>query len=58
MEEFNAFYKEASAYLRMDRELSENFPIGIGVRQGCVMLQWLFNIFMDGFMREMKAKGM
>ncbi len=28
----------------------------VGVRQGCVMSPWLFNVFMDGCMREMKCK--
>ena len=26
------------------------FPITQGVRQGCVMSPWLFNVFMDGIM--------
>lgn len=26
------------------------------MRQGCVMSPWLFNVFMDGCMREMKAR--
>jgi len=30
------------------------FPITHGVRQGCVMSPWLFNVFMDGIMREAK----
>ena len=40
----------------MDGELSESFPIGVRVRQGCVMSSRLFNIFMNGCMRNMKAK--
>ncbi len=27
-----------------------------GVRQGCVMSPWLVNLYMDGVMREIKAK--
>lgn len=30
--------------------------IVVGVKQGCIMLPWLFSISMDGYMREMKAK--
>ena len=50
------FYREASPCLRVDGELSKSFPIGVGERQVCVTLAWLFNIFMDGCRREMKAK--
>lgn len=28
----------------------------MGVRQGCVISPWLFNVYMDGCMREMKAR--
>ena len=34
----------------------ESFFIGVKVRQRCVMLPWLFNIFMDGSMRKIKSK--
>ncbi len=34
----------------------ENFAVDVGVRQGCVVSPWLFNIFIDGCMREMKSK--
>ena len=33
-----------------------NFSIRVEVKQGCVMSPWLFNIFVDGCMREMNAK--
>ncbi len=56
MEEIKAFYREANACVKVDREFSDSFAVGVGVRQGCVMSPWLFNIFMDGWMREMKAK--
>ena len=39
-----AFYREASACVRMDEDLSESFLIGVKVRQGCVMSPWLFDI--------------
>ena len=40
-----AFYREASTSVTVDGELSESFPLGVGVREGCVMSPWLFNIF-------------
>ncbi len=42
------FYREANACVKVDGELSDSFAVGVGVRQGCIMLPWLFNIFMDG----------
>ena len=51
-----AFYECASACVRVDGETGESFEIKVGVRQGCVMSPWLFNIYMDGVVREMKAK--
>ncbi len=42
--------------MRVGGEFSESFAVEVGVRQGCVMSPWLFNIFMDGCMREMKPK--
>ncbi len=48
--------KEGQSILKMNGELSDSFDIGVGVRQGCVMSPWLFSVFMDGCMREMKVK--
>ncbi len=33
-----------------------SFNIEVGVRQGCVMSPWLFNIYMDGCIRDMKVR--
>lgn len=32
------------------------FSVGVRVRQGCVLLPWLFSIYMDGFMCEVEAR--
>ncbi len=56
MEGIKAFYREANACVKVAGELSGSFAIGVGVRQGCIMLPWLFNIFMDECMREVTAK--
>ncbi len=51
-----AFYREANTCVRVGGKYSESFAVEVGVRQGCVLSPWLFNIFMDGCMREMKCK--
>ena len=33
---------------------SEGFRIDSGVRQGCILSPWLFNVYMDGVMKEVK----
>ncbi len=35
--------------MRVEGKFSESFAVEVGVRQGCVMSPWLFNIFMDEF---------
>ncbi len=50
------FYEEASACVKISGETSEHFEIKVCLRQGCVMSPWLFNIFIDGVMREVKGK--
>ncbi len=51
-----AFYREANACGRVRGKFSESFAVEVGVRQGCMMSPWLFNIFMDGCMRKIKCK--
>ena len=32
------------------------FPVNVGLRQGCVMSPWLFNVYIDGVVREMNDR--
>ena len=32
-------------------DVSDRFPVNEGLRQGCVMSPWLFNVYMDGVVR-------
>ena len=40
------------ACIRVKRGESEWFRIDSGVRQGCIMSSWLFNVYMDAVMKE------
>ncbi len=42
--------------MKVDGELNDSFAVRVGMRQACVMSTWLFHIFMDGCIREMKAE--
>ncbi len=50
------FYREANACVRVGGKFNESSAVEVGVRQGCVMSTWLFNMFMVWCMREMKCK--
>lgn len=51
-----AFYKNGKACIRVGEEMSENFGIQEGVRQGYVMTPWLFNLYKDGDVKVKKAE--
>lgn len=55
LEEIKAFYRKAFA--TADGEHSDSFATGVGERQGCIMLLWLFNIFTVGCIREINTKA-
>ncbi len=55
LEGIRSFYENASTSVRVNGDLSESFSVQVGVRQGCVMSPWIFNIYMDGCIREMKV---
>ena len=36
--------------------MSEWFPVNVGLRQGCVMSPWLFNLYIDDVVREVNVR--
>ena len=56
MKAIRSLYARSQACVRVGGKLSEWFSISQGVRQGCVLSPWLFNVFMDRIMREVKDR--
>ena len=46
-----AIYSDSKACVRINDGTSDWFTVGRGVKQGCVMSPWLFNVFMDKCIR-------
>ena len=40
----------------MGMDVSEWFPVNVGLRHCCVMSPWLFNEYMDGVVREVNTR--
>ena len=36
--------------------MSEWFSVNVGLRQGCVMSSWLFNVYMESVVREVNVR--
>ena len=51
-----SLYEENRMCVKVGNEVSEWFESKVGLRQGCVMSPWLFNIYMDGVVREVYAR--
>ena len=51
-----SFYDGSRACVRVSGSESEWFGVKVGLRQGCVMSPWLFNVFIDGVVREVKSR--
>ena len=51
-----SLYVGSKACVRVGNEMSDWFPVRVGLRQGCVMSPWLFNLYIDGVVREVNAK--
>ena len=54
--EINSMYVNGLACVRVKEGESECFKIDRGVRQGCIISPWLFNVYMDAVMKEMKMR--
>ena len=51
-----SLYVGSKACVRVGNEVSEWFPVRVGLRQGCVMSPWLFNLCIDGVVRTVNAR--
>ena len=51
-----SFYVKSSSCVRGGNDVTEWFPVNVGLRQGCVISPWLFNIYMDGVVREVNVR--
>ena len=54
MNGIKSMYVDSSACVRIKRGVSEQFRIESRVRQEFIMSPWLFNVYMDGVMKEVK----
>ena len=47
-EAVQSFYIDSRASVGVGNDVSHWFTVNVGLRQGCVMFPWLFNVYMDG----------
>ena len=52
MKAVQSFYIDSRARVWVGNDMSEWFPVNVGLRQESVMSPWLFNVYMDGVVRE------
>ena len=50
-----SFYVDSRACVRVGNDVSEFFPVNVGLRHGCVVSPWLFNVYMNGVVREVNV---
>lgn len=55
LEAIQAFYKDSKAIVRIEGEESASFEINVEVRQGCLMSPWLFIVYMDIVVKELRV---
>ena len=52
LREIQGLYKDSEATVKVGEEITDWFEVQRGVRQGCPMSPWLFNIYLDWVMKE------
>ncbi len=56
MRAVESFYEGSRVHVRVGRGESCWSEVNVGLRQGCVMSLWLFNVYMDGVVREVNTR--
>ena len=51
-----SFYVDSRSCVLVGMDVSEWFRVNVGLRQGCVISPWMDNVYMDGVVREVKAR--
>ena len=50
------FYIDSRACVWVGNDVSEWFPVNVGLGHCCVMSPWLFNVHMDGVVRGSRCE--
>ena len=50
-----SFHVDSRACVRVGNDMSEWFPVDVGLGQDCVMSPWWFSVYMGGVVREVNA---
>ena len=58
VESGQSFYVDSKMCVLVGNDVSEWFPVNVGLRQDCVMSPWLFNVYMDGVVREVNVRAL
>ena len=51
-----SFYTNSRACVRVGNDVSDWFPVNIGLSLGCVMSPWLCNVYSEGVVREVNLR--